>query len=473
MRSLFTICLVALLPIPVLAQDKKKVEPVKIIELNRKDPIVYQKDIEPVLYKRCVTCHSGSVKEGNFDVTTYENVVKGGKRGSSVVPGFSAKSGIYQMLTRNDKPFMPPRSEEPVTPEELALVKLWIDQGAKAPTGPSIISNKVLISLLPSTVTPVRAVAVSPDKSTVAAGRANQIDIYDANSGTHIRNLLAPGMETHDKKPIKGAHVSIVESMAFSPDGKYLVSGSFREVHIWDVKTGALRQRLTDFAFNVVAIAFSPDGKLLATAGGPPTQEGEIKFFEAGTWKQVGEVKNGHSDMVYGISFSPDSKKIVSGSADKFVKVFEVPTGKFVKSFEGHTHHVMDVGWFSDGKLIASAGADNSIKVWDVEKGEQARSINNAHGKQLTRLLFIGKTPQFVTCAGDNLVKYFNVTNGGNVRNFTGNSDFIYAIGVSPDGKILATGGEEGIVRVYNGDNGQLVRSLLPPGVQPATTKKN
>ena len=78
--------------------------------------------------------------------------------------------------------------------------------------------------------------------------------------------------------------------------------------------------------------------------------------------------------------------------ADKFVKVFEVPSGKFLKSFEGHTHHVLDVGWKADGKLLASAGADNVVKVWDYEKGEQVRTIGTQARKQMTRLVFIGKT---------------------------------------------------------------------------------
>ncbi len=473
MRLALCLCLGALMSYAVIGQEKK-FEPVKIIVLDRKDPIVYQKDIEPILYKRCISCHSGSIKKGDYDITSYENVVKGGKRGPAVLPGLAGKSHIYQMLTRADTPYMPPKSEDPVTPEELALIKLWIDQGAKAPTGPSIVNLKVLIGQLPAVVTPVRALALSPDKSTIAAGRGNQIDVYDATSGTFIRALNAPGLETHDKKPIKGAHVSIVESMAFSPDGKYLASGSFREVHIWDVKTGALLDRLKGFAHNVVCLAFSPDNKLLATGGGAPTQDGEIKFFEVGSWKQKGEVKNGHSDTVYGICFSPDSTKIVSGSADRFVKVFEVPSGKFLLSFEGHTNHVLDVGWYSDGKLIASASADKTIKIWDMDKKEQVRKIDNAHEKQITRLQFIGKSPIFATCAGDNTVKFFNVTNGGPVLNFSGNKDFVYAIAVSNDKKILVTGGQEGIVRVYNGDNGTLVRTLLPPGVAPpaATTKK-
>ncbi|MCI0377191.1 MAG: NB-ARC domain protein, partial [Gemmataceae bacterium] len=121
--------------------------------------------------------------------------------------------------------------------------------------------------------------------------------------------------------------------------------------------------------------------------------------------------------------------------------------------------------------LLASAGGDNTVKIWDFEKGEQIRTIN-AHGKQVTRLLFIGKKAEFVTCSGDNQVKFFNATNGGNIRNFGGANDFIYAVGVSPDGAVVAAGGQEGVVRVYNGANGQLTRTLLPPDAQPKQPEK-
>src|SRR5204862_512690 len=131
----------------------------------------------------------------------------------------------------------------------------------------------------------------------------------------------------------------------------------------------------------------------------------------------------------------------------------------------------LDVGWMADGKLLASAGGDNTVKVWDFEKGEQARTIN-AHTKQVTRLLFIGKKQEFITAGGDNQVKVFNATNGGNVRNYPGSNDFVYAIGVSPDGSVVPAGGQDGIVRVYNAANAQLLRSLTPPGTQPAAPEK-
>ncbi len=465
MRLLLCCTMMVVFPAAAEAQGKKDEDlpQIKVIELKRTEPVNYEKEVEPIFYKRCVTCHSGSVKESRFDISSYDTLIKGGKRGAALVPGKADQSLLYKAMGRTGKPHMPPKDETPSTPEELALVKLWIDQGAKA-SGGVRERPKIVVGLPPAAVTPVRALAVSPDKSTLAAGRGNQVHVYDAGSGAFIRTLVDPSLKLGGKE-VQAAHLSIVESMAYSPDGKYVASGSFQEVAIWDVKTGLLRHKITGLAHYVTALTFSPDGKMLAIGGGVPAEDGEIKVFDTGAWKLATDIKSGHSDTVYGVCFNPESKLLATCSADKFIKVWELPSGKFLKSMEGHTHHVLDIGWQGDGKLLASAGADNTVKVWSYETGEQVRTIN-AHGKQVTRLLFIGKSAQFATCSGDTQIKYFN-TGGGSIRNFGQNNDFIYAIGVSPDGQVLAAGGQEGIVRVYNGGNGQLVRSLLPPYLQP------
>ena len=470
MRSRLFLCLPALLlPAVAFAADEEP-KPIAVVELSRKDPVTYAKDIEPILNAKCSTCHNSLKTEGKLDMSSYELLMKGGGRGSPIVPGASAGSLLVKLCGRTAKPTMPPRSETPLSPEELALVKLWIDQGAKAPAL-THQRPKVVVSLPPANVEPVRGIAVSPDKSAVVASRGNQIHVYDAGSGAYVRSLIDPDLKTPDSKPVQAAHLSLVESLAYSPDGKIIASGAYQEVILWDAQTGKIRKRITGFADRVVALDFSNNGKLLATGGGAPTEDGEVKVFDVATGNLVFEIKNGHSDTVFGVSFSPDDKMLATCGADKFVKTWEVPTGKLLKVFEGHTHHVLDVGWKADGKLLASCSADLTIKVWDWEKGEQVRTITMPMGsKQLTRLLFIGKKPECITVSGDDQIKVWNVDQGNNTRSFgSGGADFLYAVGVSPDGAVVAAGGDEGVVHLFKGDNGQLIKDLLPPGAAPPT----
>jgi len=85
------------------------------------------------------------------------------------------------------------------------------------------------------------------------------------------------------------------------------------------------------------------------------------------------------------------------------------------------------------------------------------------HAKQVTRLLFVGATSRIITCSGDQSIRMWNIDSGGTERQFTSGNDFLYAVGVSPDGAIVAAGGEEGVVRLYNGTNAQLIKQLQPP----------
>jgi WD40 repeat protein len=464
-----------LLPLLALAADEKKdtaPTPIAPAAFDRKEPIDYAKDIQPILSNKCTVCHSGNQLEGKYDMGSHAGVLKGGKRGTAVVAFKPAESNIYLFASHTKKPTMPPRSENnDLTSQDVAILKAWIEQGAKGPVGPEVKTRaKIVVGLPPALVKPVRAVAVSPDKTVIAAGRGNQVHLFDAKDGKFIKTLVDPQLKTPDGKPASAAHLSLVESMAYSPDGKTLATGSFQEVTLWDPEKGTVKQRIGGFAHNVTCIAYSADGKYFATGGGAPTEDGEVKIFDS-TGKPVVELKGAHSDTVFGVSFSPDGKLLATAAADKFVKVFEIPSGKFVKSFEGHTHHVLDVGWTPDGKKLASAGADNFVKVWDYEKGEKIRDIQG-YQKQVTRLVFVGKTPTFLTASGDGSVKLTNAENGGQQRAFGGATDFVYAVAASPDGNVVAAGGEEGVVRLYNGQNGQLVKALLPPDAEPKKDEK-
>ncbi len=463
-----------LLAAPLSAQEKKPpagLTPIPLVDLKRTEPVRFDKDILPVFAAKCQVCHAGKLTEGDLDLSTYASLMKGGKRGAALIAGKADQSFLYLSSSHNKKPIMPPKTEEnPLTSQEVTLLKQWIDAGAKPPAVDEKITRTVTLNLPPAVVKPVRAVAVSPDNATVAAGRSNHVYLLDAKTGELKKTFIDPDLKLPSGKAAGTAHISLVEAMAYSPDGKTLATGSFREVTLWDAATGAVKARLGGFADRVVAIAYSPDGKLFATGGGAPTEDGEVKIFDA-AGKQVADIRNAHSDQVFGVCFSPDGKLLATAASDKFVKVFEVPGGKFVKSFEGHTQHVMDVGWTNDGQKLASAGADSVVKIWDYEKGEKLRDIN-AQKNQVTRLVFVPKTATFLTCGGDGDAKLWNADNGGSQRNYPGAKDFLYALACSPDGQVIATGGEEGIIRIYDGKSGKLVTAVDSPGAPTAEPKK-
>ena len=203
---------------------------------------------------------------------------------------------------------------------------------------------------------PVNSVAFSPDGTRIVSGsKDHSIKLWDAQSGKLLQTLTG--------------HTSAVSSVAFSPDGTRIVSGSMdNSIRLWDAQSGKLLQTLTGDTSFVSSVAFSPDGTRIVSGAG----DNSIKLWDAQSGKLL-QTLTGHTDAVLSVAFSPDGTRIVAGAWDKSIKLWDAQSGALLQTLTGHSNTVTSVAFSPDGTRIVSGAWDNSIKLWDVQSGTPAK----------------------------------------------------------------------------------------------------
>ena len=231
----------------------------------------------------------------------------------------------------------------------------------------------------------IESVAISPDGKTIVSGSfKGTINILDMQSGEYLNTLEV--------------HIGYA-SVAISPDGKTIVSGSEdNTIQIWDMQSGGYLNTLEGYPGIVESIAISPDGKTIVSGGGNKTIK--IWDMQSGTYLDTLE---GHSGRVYSVAISPDGKTIVSGSGDKTIKIWDIQSGTCLHTLEGHSYDVYSVVISPDGKTIVSGSEDNTIQIWDIQSGECIYTSDN------TAKISIDKDGYFVGEMVD-IVEYVRVS---------------------------------------------------------------
>jgi RNA polymerase sigma factor (sigma-70 family) len=279
-----------------------------------------------------------------------------------------------------------------------------------------------------------------PDGRTLFAGgglgnRENTVHFLDAVTGKEVRRF-----DGHDNR---------LEAVAFSPDGKWVATGSTGEVPIrlWEADTGKLVRRLGEErrGANAFALAFSPDGKVLASGG-----YGTVTLWDVASGKAL-RAFHPHPRHAFCLAFSPDGKTLASGGYDGTVCVTDVATGKAIRKFRVMKDPAWGMALSPDAALVACGSQDDTlVYLWDVSAGKELRRFNRRGGGSI-RLAFSADGRSLASIGGG-AIQLWEVATGLERRpvNLT---HFAESLALAPDGRLLAwagfTGGPERFLRAH------------------------
>ncbi|WP_165841048.1 WD40 domain-containing protein [Larkinella punicea] len=295
-----------------------------------------------------------------------------------------------------------------------------------------LLASLITYSQKPELVVPVghtediHSLAYSPNGRYVLSGSVDRtLKLWEFGTGKLLRTFEG--------------HLYSVNSAVFSRNGMYILSGSSDStLKLWQVNTGKLVRTFEGHAGWVTSVAFSPNGKLVLSGSDDKT----IKLWDVNTGKLM-QTFEGHADEVNSVAFSPNEKYIVSGSDDYYgstdgtVKLWDVRTGTLIRMLKGHTDNVKSVAVSPDGKYIVSGSDDETLKLWQVTTGKLIQTFKG-HAASVSSVLFSQDGSQIVSLDDDNSVRFWEVPTGKLIRTFE--TFFGESADLSPDGKYLVTG---------------------------------
>jgi WD40 repeat protein len=468
MRRLLVAVVLPLLAQPVFAGGEKKKDD------KEPDVVSYHRHVRPIFQMHCQGCHQPAKAEGSYLMTTYADLFKKGDHlEPGIVPGQPEKSYVINQITpqkKGDPPAMP-RGREPLSEHQVKLITKWIAQGAKDDTPES--AREALVDMdhppvyhLPPVIT---ALAYSPDSKLLAISGYHEVLLHNADGSGLAARLVGQSER--------------IQSLAFSPDGRWLavtggVPGRFGEVQVWDVVKKRLKLSLPVTFDTVYGARWSPDGKKLSFGGA----DNSLRAIEALTGEQI-LYQGGHSDWVLDTVFSKDASHLVSVSRDMSMKLTEVATQRLVDNITSITPGALKGGLMTvdrhptkDELLIG--GADGVPKLYQMYRTKERKigddfNFIRKYGALPGRIFsarFNADGSRFIAGSskdGSGEVRVYQTADAKLISKLAGERGAVYAVAYRPDGKQVASGGFDGVVRLNDPDTGALLHEFVPCPLTP------
>jgi WD40 repeat protein len=304
----------------------------------------------------------------------------------------------------------------------------------------------------------VTSLAFSPDGDTLASGSTRgTITFWDVDR----RRRVGP--------PLTGTGAAVT-SVTFSPDGTTLASASGETVSLWDVRRRRrLGPPLTGHHADVVTLAFSPDGKTLASGSNDPSilgplsgrNQSAIIFWDVERRRQLGKPMTAHGGPVLSLAFSPGGSTLASGSSEKTVILWDVERRRPLSApMTGHSDSVRSIAFSSDGKTVASASGEETI-LWDVRRHSQLAESLSSEGGPAVDLALSPDGETLASAGWDEHVDLWDVQRRRLDTSLAGHHEFVGGLAFSPDGDTLASGSDDGAIILWDLGRGHRLDTRL------------
>jgi WD40 repeat protein len=441
--------------------------PIEIAEIKRDQPVDFAGEIYPLLKRNCLACHHAKETEGGLNLESHEAMLKGGDSGAAVVAKDVANSLILTRASGSEEPLMPPEDNtvgaKPLTPQQLGLLKLWIEQGA--PGGEVEVQAPIAWQPIPESVRTIYALATSPDGRLAAVGRGNRVAVYDLATAAEVGRLVDPSIESMSGPG--AADVDMIQSIAFSPDGKLIATGGFRSVRLWRQTAPASGDLSTPVAAAAGLVATNQDATQIALVNAI----GDIETWDTASNKRLQTI-SGHADLITGLAWSPAADRLFSCDTSGKLILWQASTGTKLAEHEAAAAlHALAAS--QDGSAIAAVDAQRQVRFWRVvqtpveNKPDAKTTVLQSADLEVvkpitdaTAVAFAGKpAPTLIVASETAGVLLVGLGDGKQIRKIDHGAP-VDALAVSPDATQLATGGRDGKTKLWKTENGEAIRTL-------------
>jgi mono/diheme cytochrome c family protein len=397
--------------------------------LSAQEKITYDDHILPLFEQACLNCHNPDKTKGGLDLSTFGGTMKGGSSGKIVEPGDVA-STLVNLVKQTAEPKMPPEGEK-LSPAQIDLLVKWIEGG--------LLENKSSSARKPSK--PKFETALRSDPAAKPDGPPPMPE--------HL--LLEP--------PVLTQRPSAVHALAASPWAPLLAITAQRQILLHHTETLELIGLLPFPEGDPISLAFTPDGRYLIAGGGIPGKNGVTITFDVTNGSRVLSAGK-EFDSILASDIRPGFDIVATGGPSKLLNLWNTSTGERIHSVKKHTDWITTLDISPDGILLASGDRNGGVWVWEAETANEFHTLR-AHQAAITAVSFRADSNLLASASEDGSVRFWEMNNGGEVKKIDAHPGGVTAFAFSGNGSFV-TAGRDNKARIWKADFNMLREIALP-----------